>query len=110
MSVIKRFAELTFDTPHLKRRMSSPSIMKHPKEIMKDLKLTPIIEDFNELRLGTTDKKVKDDFNIESLTFPKINFGESSWRNDVKAAYAKALGKYGLLSQKLSMRKIDAKR
>jgi hypothetical protein len=72
--------------------------MKQPKVIMKDFRLTPIIEDLNDLKLGSSEKKVRDDFNIESIAFDRIGYGETSCRNDIKVAYAKALGKYGLLS------------
>jgi hypothetical protein len=48
-------------TPLLQRRMSQPSIVIDPKAIVKELRLTPIIEDLNELKLASTLKKFKDD-------------------------------------------------
>lgn len=32
---------------------------------MNELSLTPVMEDFNELRLGSSSKKVKDDFDLD---------------------------------------------
>jgi hypothetical protein len=59
---------MNFDTPTTERRFSTPDIFKHPKLIINELRLTPIIEDLNDLRLGSSEKKVKDDFNLDKRT------------------------------------------
>lgn len=65
MTITKHFAKLTFKSPMgTARKMSSPQVLECPKRIISNLGLTPIIEDFNDLKLGSTDKKVKDDFKV----------------------------------------------
>jgi hypothetical protein len=66
--VAKRFARLNFETPTSERRLSTPDIIKHPKVVINELRLTPIIEDLNELRLTSSEKKAKDDFNLHVRT------------------------------------------
>lgn len=63
LSVVKKFSMLTFKSPS-PRKYSSPQVLFHPKDLISQLRLTPIIEDFNELKLGSSDKKSKDDFDL----------------------------------------------
>jgi len=55
---------MNFDTSSLRRQLSSPDIIKYPKVVIKEFRLTPIIEDLNDLKLASSEKKVKDDFNL----------------------------------------------
>jgi hypothetical protein len=116
MSLTKKFAQLTFVTPSSSRRKSLPSMSKELSKNWKELRLTPIIEELNELKLQSSEKKVKDDFDIEQLAAHKVDekdftskkllflddfeevneqYGSNSKFARIKASYAQALGKYG---------------
>ena len=59
---------MTFDSPAFRRQLSSPDILNYPKRIIKEFRLTPIIEDLNDLKIGSSDKKVHDDFDLKNLS------------------------------------------
>lgn len=52
--------------------LTTPTREKHELAISKfqGFRLTPILEDFNDLRLGSSDKKTKDDFSIFGISDP----------------------------------------
>jgi hypothetical protein len=119
MSLTKRFAQLRFETPSSSRRKSLPSMSKELSKNWKELNLTPIIEELNELKLQSSEKKVKDDFELDQRAVHKVDekdlaskkllflddFEEVNEANGsfskfakIKASYAQALGKFGFLS------------
>ena len=111
-------------------------MLTHPKVVVGQLRLTPIIEDFNDLSLGSSEKKVRDDFAVtvqsvlreapdnqqmdpltqQLLRMPLdvINVVRTDARHEDVAAirnhYDSALGKYGQMDQKLSYRRNETRR
>jgi hypothetical protein len=55
---------LELGTPNVRRKISSPAIVVHPKATMAKIGLTPVMESFDDLKIFSSDKKYKDDFGL----------------------------------------------